>query len=78
MRQSLGLFSTLRSAVAAAALLTAGACMGPTGPDDMEIGPLCPAPDPTFAGIRVQPTAFNLRVGLTVQLQVTPVDAQGS
>jgi hypothetical protein len=52
--------------------------MGPTGPDDMEIGPLCPAPDPTFAGIRVQPTAFNLRVGLTVQLQVTPVDAQGS
>lgn len=68
--------STLRTVVACALLVTVGACSLPTGLGEM--GPLCPAPDPSFAGIRVQPTAFNLRIGLTATIQVMPVDAQGS
>jgi len=58
-----------------AAVAGIAACGGGATEPDAE--DRCSVPDKTFAAIRVQPSAFTLRVGYTVPIQATPVDAQG-
>jgi alpha-tubulin suppressor-like RCC1 family protein len=64
------------AAVASAAILSAAACgSNEITFDDFD---LCPGPEEKVARIRIEPSAINLRVGLTTQIQATPLDTKGA